>query len=212
MKIKSFNLFSVVALAAALFIVGSQVSASAQGRGRGGGGGNSGRGGGMSGSPGVGRGLGTASGRSGGRSDDGLGNASGKSGGRSDDGLDRARARGENRDRERALGDTPRTDKDLHRFQGIARKLGTTPETLRAQYLAARAADPDLKFGQFVAANVIADNLGGRHTGITASAILSGLRNGQSIGQTLQDLGLSHSEAKLAEKNAKREIEHSRNR
>lgn len=195
-----------IALLGILFIAGAQVSVSAQGRGRGGGGGNPG-GGPPSGSPGVDRGLGNASGRSGGRSDDGLGNASDRSGGRSDEGLNRARARGDNRDNT-ARGDAPRTDKDLHKFQGIANKLGTTPDALRAQYQAALAANPNLKFGQFVAANVLADNLGTTHTGITSAAILAGLQSGKSIGQTLQDLGLSSSEAKLAEKNAKREIKH----
>jgi hypothetical protein len=209
MKFKGFTVFGI-ALLSVLFIAGAQVTASAQGRGRGGGGGNPGMGGGPGGSQGVGGGLGTASGRSGGRSDDGLGNASGRSNGRSDDGLDRARARGENRENERRRGDEPRTEEDLHRFQGISRKLNTTPETLRSQYEAARAANPNLKFGQFVAANVVADNLGATHSNITTAAILSGLQSGRSIGQTLQDLGLSNSEAKLAEKNAKREIEHSR--
>ncbi|HYJ45625.1 MAG TPA: hypothetical protein VEV81_03355 [Pyrinomonadaceae bacterium] len=185
------------------------MTASAQGRGRGGGGGggggggmgNSGRGMGSTGSPGVDRGLGNASSRSGGRSDDGLGTASDKSKGRSDKGIDRAREGGRN-------GDAPRTDKDLNRFQGIARKLDTTPETLRTQYEAALAANPNLKFGQFVAANVVADNLGATHSNITTSAILAGLQSGRSLGQTLQDLGLSDSEAKTAEKEAKRQIKH----
>lgn len=197
MKIKGFTVFGI-ALLSVLFIAGAQITASAQGRGRGGGGGgggNGGMGGGPGGSSGAGRGMGTASGRSGGRSDDGLG---------------RARARGENRENERRRGDAPRTEEDLHRFQGISRKLNTTPETLRSQYEAARAANPNLKFGQFVAANVIAENLSATHSSITTAAILSGLQSGRSIGQTLQDLGLNSSEAKIAEKNAKREIEHSR--
>jgi hypothetical protein len=207
MKNRSFMVLGI-ALLSILFIAGAQISVSAQGRGRGSGGGNPGVGGGPpSGSPGVDRGLGNASGRSGGRSDDGLGNASDRSGRRSDDGLNRARSRGENRNND-ARGDAPRTDKDLHRFQGIANKLNTTPDALRTQYEAARAANPNLKFGQFVAANVVADNLGATHTNITASAILAGLQSGRSIGQTLQDLGLSSSEAKLAEKNAKNEIKH----
>jgi hypothetical protein len=209
MKIKSFTTLGI-ALLGILFIAGAQLSVSAQGRSRGGGGGNSGVGGGPpGGSPGVDRGLGNASGRSGGRSDDGLGTASDRSGGRSDNGLNRARARGENRDNA-ARGDAPRTDKDLHRFQGIAKKLDTTPDALRTQYEAARAANPNLKFGQFVAANVVANNLSATHSNITSSTILAGLQSGKSIGQTLQDLGLSSSEAKLAEKNAKNEIKHSR--
>ncbi|HEX8708366.1 MAG TPA: hypothetical protein VF723_09010 [Pyrinomonadaceae bacterium] len=216
MKIKGLTTLGSMALAALLLVAGTQTNALAQGRGggRGGGGGISGggagRGGGPSGAPGVDRGLGTAGSSSRGRSDEGLGNASGRSGGRSDDGLERARAarnNRENRDNEsRRHGDAPRTDKDLNRFQGIAHKLNTTPEALRSQYEAALAANPDLKFGQFVAANVIADNLGATHANITSAAILSGLQSGRSIGRTLQDLGLSSSEAKAAQRNAERQI------
>lgn len=189
MRIKNFTVFGI-ALLGILFIAGAQITASAQGRGR--------SGGSPGGSPGMGGGLGRASGRSGGRADDGLGNASGKSGGRSDNGTNRARAG----------GDAPGTDKDLGRFHGIAQKLNTTPDALRTQYQAALAANPNLKFGQFVAANVIASNLNATHSNITTAAILTGLQNGKSIGQTLQDLGLSNSDAKAAEKEAKREIKH----
>jgi len=211
MRIKGLTFFSALALASIFFIAGSQVTASAQGRGRGGGGGGGNAGGGMggpSGSPGVDRGLGNAGSRSGGRSDDGLGTASDKSRGRSDEGIDRARARGDNRDNGRPEGDAPRTDKDLNKFQGIAKKLDTTPEALRTEYEAALAANPNLKFGQFVAANVVASNLGTAHPNITTAAILTGLQNGRSLGQTLQDLGLSNEEAKTAEKEAKHQIKH----
>src|SRR5437764_11121176 len=194
MKTKSLMTFGI-ALLSIIFIAGAQLTASAQGRGRGGG--NPG-GGPPGGSPGVGGGIGTASGRSGGRSDAGLGNASGKSGRRSDDGLNRARTG----------GDAPRTDKDLNKFHGIANKLNTTQDALRTQYQAALAANPNLRFGQFVAANVIASNLNATHPNITTAAILSGLQSGKSIGQTLQDLGLSSNEAKAAEKEAKREVKH----
>src|SRR5690242_17942062 len=146
MRIKGLTFFSALALASIFFIAGSQLTASAQGRGRGGGGGGGGNAGGGMG-PGVDRGLGNAGSRSGGRSDDGLGTASDKSRGRSDEGINRARARGDNG---RPEGDAPRTDKDLNKFQGIAKKLDTTPDALRTQYQAALAANPNLKFGQFV--------------------------------------------------------------
>jgi hypothetical protein len=207
MRIKGLTFFSALALASIFFIAGSQLTAAAQGRGRGGGGGGGNARGGMGpgGSSGVDRGLGNAGSRSGGRSDDGLGTASDKSRGRSDAGLDRARARGDNG---RPDGDAPRTDKDLNKFQGIAKKLDTTPDALRTQYEAALAANPNLKFGQFVAANVVASNLGTAHPNITTAAILAGLQNGRSLGQTLQDLGLSNEEAKNAEKEAKHQIKH----
>ncbi len=97
-------------------------------------------------------------------------------------------------------------DNEIKRFGGIAKKLDTTPEALRSDYRAALAANPDLKFGQYVAANVIADNLKEKHPEITASSILLGLENGDSIGRTLKNLGLSGSEAKKAQKQAKRQL------
>jgi len=195
-----------------LFVVVAQTVASAQGRGRGGGNpgaGSQGRGGGnpgIGGRPagvGVDRGIGTASDRSGGRSDDGLATASDRSRGRSDAGLERARLMRDN---------GRRADEELRERPGVAEHLGTPPGRLREEYEAALALDPDLKFGQFVAANVLARNLGTRNPTITTEAILTGLRSGDSIGRTLQNLGLSSREAKDAERQAKREIEQARRR
>ncbi len=156
-----------------------------------------------SGSPGVDRGMGNASSNSGGRSDDGLGTASDRSKGRSDAGIDRARLA-------RANANAV-SDNELNRYRGLSRKLGTTPEAMRAAYMAALLANPDLKYGQFVAANVVADNLNGRFSGITSSAILAGLANGDSLGRTLRNLGVGSDEAKQAEKAAKRQIKESKN-
>lgn len=210
MKIKGYTALAGLMLAIMVLISGTTISASAQGRGRGGGGGagggNPGRGnsggGGQSGAGiGVDRGLGTASTRSGGRSDNGLGTASERSNGRSDAGLERARAAREN---------SRHADKELREHPGIAKGLSTSPRELREQYQAALLTNPDLKFGQFVAAHMLARNLGTRHANITTDAILSGLQSGRSIGQTLQSLGLSSSEAKEAERSAKRRIKESR--
>jgi hypothetical protein len=185
-----------------LFIFGACLDAYAQGRGRGGGGGRpagnpgmGGRGGGVDG------GLGTASDRSRGRSDSGLGRASERSGGRVDDGLDRARRANEN---------ARRADNELRDNPGLAKGMNMSANQLRDDYQAALANNPDLKFGQFVAANRIAKNLGDRNPNITRDAILQGLANDRSIGQTLQDLGLSSREAKDAEKAAEREIKESK--
>jgi hypothetical protein len=179
-----------------LFIVGACIDAYAQGRGRGGGGGR------PAGVPGgVNGGLGTASERSGGRSDDGLGRASDKSGGRSDAGLDRARAANEN---------ARQADKELRDNPGLAKGMNMSANQLRDGYQAALVANPDLKFGQFVAANRIAKNLGDRNPNITSGAILQGLADGKSIGKSLQDLGLSSREAKEAEKTAERQIKESK--
>lgn len=87
-----------------------------------------------------------------------------------------------------------------------------TPEGLRARYESALLANPDLTWGQFVAANVVADNLGGRFPNITSAAILEGMSNGDSLGRTLQDLGLGEDQAKQAEKDAKREIKAAKKR
>ena len=197
----------ISSVAAILFAILFVASVDAFGQGRGGGrpsgaGGGGGRpsGVGQPGGAGVDRGFGTASTRSNGRSDDGLGNASTRSNGRSDTGLDRAR-----------MGGAPdRGSNDLQRYTGIAKKLETTPEALRASYDAALAANPDLKWGQFVAANVVADNLGGRFPNITSAAILQGLADGDSLGKTLERLGLGEEQADEVEKEAKRQIKESK--
>ena len=191
----------IVALAL-LFVLSADASLYGQGRGRGGGGGRS------MGNPGGGvdRGLGTASTRSGGRADDGWSTASDRSNGRRDNGIERARAQGVNRDR--ALRNSP-DNNELNRYRGISKKLGVTPEELRARYISAATLDPDLKFGQFVSANVVADNLRGRYPGVTTPAILAGLRNGDSLGHTLKNLRVPSETAKRAEKEAKQRIKDS---
>ncbi len=95
---------------------------------------------------------------------------------------------------------------NLKSFRGISSKLNTTPEALESAYEAAKQANPKLTRGQFIAANVLAQNLGTKHPGITTAAILDGLKSGKSIGQTLHSLGLSASEAKEAEREADREV------
>jgi hypothetical protein len=202
MRLKKFAVLAGFTLAVLVFGMNSDIFA--QGRGRGGGGGRPtvnpsiNRGG------NVDRGITTSSERSNGRSDSGLGNASRNSNGRSDEGLNRARTGGN-----RNFPD----NNELNRYRGISRKLNVSAETLRSRYETALATNPDLKWGQFVAANVIASNLRRRNSGITASAILAGLERGDSIGETLRSFGLSSDEAKQAEKAAKRQIKESqRNR
>jgi hypothetical protein len=203
MKNKKLTTLTGFALAI-LVIVGVETSASAQGRGRAGGPPSGvGQGGGPPSGVGVDRGLGTASGRSGGRSDTGLGTASDRSNGRSDEGLARARA---------ARDNSQQANQELQNHPGLAEHLGINPNDLRTQYQAALANNPNLKFGQFVAANVLARNLGATNSNITTGAILNGLADGNSIGRTLQDLGLSSGAAKEAQKHAKREIEQGRKR
>jgi hypothetical protein len=180
----------------------------AQGKGHGGGrpsgaggGPPSGVGGGPPTGVGVDRGLGNASGRSGGRSDDGLGTASTRSNGRSDDGLDRAR---------RANSNMHKADDDLRDHPGVPNALHTNANDLRAGYQAALATNPDLTFGNYVAATRLGQNLNRRFPDVTRDAILSGLASGRSLGQTLQDLGLTSEESKAARKQADAEIKAAR--
>src|SRR5215813_11735196 len=186
-----------------LFILGVCINASAQGRGRGGGGGrpagNPGMGG--RGSGGVDGGFGKASDHSNGRSDKGPGASSDKSKGRSDDDMDRDRIAGEN---------AKQADKELRDHPGMANGMNMSANQLRSGYQAALKTNPNLKFGQYVAANRIAKNLGDRNPKITTAAILQGLASGKSIGQTPHGLGLSSKEAKDAEKRADQQIKESK--
>lgn len=181
-----------------LFVAGADSSVYGQGRG----GGGRPAGAGPPAGAGVNRGITTSSNRSNGRSDDGFGRASNRSNGRADAGRDRAIAGRGNA--------TIPSDNELRHYTGISKKLDMTPEALRTSFEAALAANPDLRWGQFVAANVIADNMGTRFPGITSAAILTGLQNGDSIGRTLQNLGLGEQQAEDVEKAAKREIKESK--
>ena len=191
-----------------LLVLVLSTAAFAQGKGHGGGGGggggrgsSNGNGGGPPSGVGVDRGLGNASDRSGGRSDSGLSNASTKSNGRSDAGLERAR---------RANDNLRRADDDLRDHPGVPRALHTNANDLRAGYQAALVTNPDLKFGNYVSATRLAQNLGRRNPNITRTAILNGLSSGRSLGQTLQDLGLSDRESKDARKQVERELKEAR--
>ena len=197
------SLFPTLLIAIA-FTLAVTVSANAQGKGRGGGGGG-GRGalpGGPPSGVGVDRGLGRSSDASMGRADEGRGNASDRSNGRSDAGLERARIAGQN------LHDA---DNDLRRHPNIASDMHVNANDLRAGYQAALAANPNLTFGNYVAATRLGQNLKGRNPAITRDAILAGLANGDSIGKTLRNLGLNDDEAKAAKKRVERQIKESKN-
>ena len=198
---RRFFLTLVITVTFALALV---ANASPQGKGHGGGGGG-GRGASPGGPPsgvGVDRGLGRSSEASRGRSDEGRDNASTRSNGRSDAGLERARIASQN------LHDA---DNDLRRHPRIASDMHVNANGLRAGYQAALAANPNLTFGNYVAATRLGQNLGRRNPAITRDAILAGLANGDSIGQTLRNLGLSSDEAKAAKKRVERQIKDSKN-
>src|SRR2546429_1514094 len=92
----------------------------------------------------------------------------------------------------------------LKSFRGIAAKLNTTPEAMQTAYEQAKSANPKLTRGQFIAANMLGQNLSDK--GITTDKILAGLASGESMGKTLQSLGLSDKEAKQAESKADRDV------
>ena len=205
MKNKRFGRLALLACVS-LLVAGLVTLTLGQGRGRGGGaGGGRGSGGGAGagshGGPpagsGVDRGINTASERSGGRSDSGHRTASEKSNGRSDAGLERARIAGNNR---------RQAEEELRNNPGMTRTLHTSANALRSGYEAALLTNPSLKFGHYVSATRLAQNLGSRYPNITRDAILNGLASDRSLGQTLQDLGLSERSASEAKKLAEREI------
>ena len=59
-----------------------------------------------------------------------------------------------------------------------------------------------MTFGQFVAANVVADNLNSRFPNVTANAIFAAMANGMSLGQALRSLGVPDDDSKDATKDA----------
>jgi len=190
----------LVVACASLFFMQGMVSAQGRGRGQGGPPAGTPRGGSPSG-VGVDRGIGTSSDRSNGRADTGRDTASNRSNGRSDAGLDRARLQRVNAER---------ADNELNTHTNLAPRLHTTANDLRSGYQAALLANPNLKFGQYVAATRLAANLGPNHPAITRAAILNGLANGDSIGQTLHNLGVGKDEATQARKTVDREIKEAR--
>ncbi len=72
-----------------------------------------------------------------------------------------------------------------NRFKGLSKKTGTSAGALQTRYEIEKRLNPDLTYGQFVAAHMIAR----KHNGISTEGILGGLRSGKSIGQVLHDDG-----------------------
>jgi hypothetical protein len=88
----------------------------------------------------------------------------------------------------------------------VPRTLHTSANSLRSGYQAALANNPNLTFGNYVAATRLGQNLGRRFPNVTRDNILAGLASGHSLGRTLQDLGLSNQESKDARKRVDDEI------
>ena len=115
--------------------------------------------------------------------------------------------------RERAARENQReAEEELRRYPALAERLSLTPEEAHAFYQEALAANPELRFGQFVAAHRLAHHLHARHPNLTPAAILSGLAQGKNMGRTLQDLGVNSQESRAARQTVEREIRESRQR
>ena len=198
MKIKCLAVIAAVIL----FCLAADSSALGQGKGKGGG---QGKGQGQGQGAGKGQGQGQGEGKGQGQGEgkgqgqgEGKGQGSGKSDAvsdvptkSSDDSPGNSGGKGKGDD-QKALHAKQKAaklgDKDLNRYKGLSKKLGTTPQEMRARYEAALLRDPDLSYGNFVSAHMAADNLGDRYPNVTSDAILIGMSRGRSLGQTLQDL------------------------
>ncbi len=95
---------------------------------------------------------------------------------------------------------------DTRAFRGVASRLGMTPEALDEAFEAARQANHGLTRGEFIAANMLAHDLGAAHPNITTQAILDQLKTRNNLGRALQSLGLSKQQAKQAMKEANKEV------
>jgi len=109
-------------------------------------------------------------------------------------------SRGENRPtREdgRIRGGVGRTD---DRYEGLSRALGTPASELNSRFEEALLANPNLTYGQWVAATMIGTKA---PIGVTTEQILDGLRDGRSIGETLRDAGVGKDQIKAERKRIK---------
>jgi hypothetical protein len=94
-----------------------------------------------------------------------------------------------------------------NRFRGLSRKIGMSPEDAQDWYEREKDLNPNLTYGQFVAANMIARNNNSRNPRLTTEAVLDRLRDGQNFGQAVKGLGLSGSRYEDERRRIRREIE-----
>jgi hypothetical protein len=91
-------------------------------------------------------------------------------------------------------------------FTDIAPKLSTTPSALETQFEAARATNRKLTRGEFITADVVAQDLAAKNPAITLQALLSGLKSDKNLNKTLVGLGFTRKQADDATDAAEREI------
>lgn len=73
-----------------------------------------------------------------------------------------------------------------NRYRALANRLGRSPESIRDWYYAELGSNSNLNYGLFVAANNVA-----LESGVSVGTILSGLLDGESLGQVKRRLGIS---------------------
>jgi hypothetical protein len=95
-----------------------------------------------------------------------------------------------------------------NRFKGLSKKTGIPESQLKARYEIEKRLNPDLTYGQFVAAHMVAKN----HRGVSTGDILGGLRNGDSIGQILHDKGWDKGKIDKERKRIKKDREKDKDR
>ena len=177
MKIK----FAVVLIAAVVFCTAAGSGALAQGKG----GGN--KGGGRSGNSGQSGNHGNSGNKSSSSSSASSDTVTSNDHGKPDKGEKNADKAAKNADKARDKA-AKMSDNELNRYKGLSKKLGTTPEDMRSRYRTALLQNPDLSYGNFVSAHMVADNLGNRYPNVTSAALLDRMAKGRSLGQAMQDL------------------------
>jgi hypothetical protein len=121
---------------------------------------------------------------------------------------DRGKGR-DDRDDDRSANDRGRKsgeDGNNHRYDALGRKLNMSGESVRDWYEREKQLNPDLTYGNFVAANMIARNHGSRYPNLTTEAILRRMRDGESLGQAMKNLGVNDRDIKQEKKRIKKEI------
>jgi hypothetical protein len=150
-----------------------------------------------------------AQGKSNGKGKGKSGNVGRGNQGNSDTNDDRGRGRDEDNDNKGRGKDRDSDDYNNHnskRYNGLAKKIGMSPEAAQTWYETEKRLNPDLTYGQFVAANMIARKHGSHYPNLTTERILGELRDGRSLGQAIKNLGLNDKDAEKERKRIRKEI------
>ncbi len=94
-----------------------------------------------------------------------------------------------------------------NRFRGLSKKIGMSPEDAQDWYEREKDRNPNLTYGQFVAANMVARKNHSSRPRLTTEAILDRLEGGQNFGQAVKDLGLKGDRYENERRRIRRELE-----